>query len=167
MGWSWAMWFVQMLHEHVVSQEFDEEHIVRDSRPAPEMRRGETCASPFCDNLGVIGTDADRVLKLRESVQEGFEELGFGMHEETIAEGDAEILGGRFHGDQTVIRPSFKKFSRVVQACRWVSRRPRITGQEMERILGHCIFPRSYLTDDVIDFWTRLHLYPRQVLHAL
>ena len=80
------MWFVQQLHESVVLQHFPEESILRDGRPAPDVRSGDSCASPYCDNLGVIGVDAEDVLHLRESVQQTFEMNGFRMHEETEAE---------------------------------------------------------------------------------
>ena len=134
------MWLVQQLHERMVLTAFDERMILRDSRPAPDLRSGDCCASPYCDNLGVIGTQARHVLSLRESVQEAFEKAGFAMHEETGAEGDAVILGGRFRGDENRIVPSPRRFVRVRKAFRWLSRRPRITGQELERMVGHGIY---------------------------
>ena len=133
------MWFVQQLHEQMVLLEFSESQILRDRRPAPEVRDGESCASPYCDNLGVIGSLPSEVLELREAVRQGLEQQGFAMHEETAAEPDATILGGRFHGECNIISASAKRYTRVQKACLWVSRRPRLTGREVER-LGHAIY---------------------------
>ncbi len=123
------MWFVQQLHESVVLQHFPEESILRDGRPAPDVRSGDSCASPYCDNLGVIGVDAEDVLHLRESVQQTFEMNGFRMHEETEAEQDAKILGGRFHGEANIIRPTKQRVDKTRKAFLWLARRPRITGR--------------------------------------
>ena len=126
MGWSWAMWFVQQLHETLVLEHFPESAVVRDGRPAPDLRDGDSCASPYCDNLGVIGTNPRDVLFLRECVQRSFEALGFRMHEETHAESDAQILGGRFHGEHNIIKPTSLRREKTGLAFSWVARRPRL-----------------------------------------
>eukprot|EP00969_Alexandrium_andersonii_P115322 5100127-Alexandrium_andersonii.AAC.1 len=40
MGWSWAMWFVQQLHEQLVLQAVPEKRVFRDARPAPCLHQG-------------------------------------------------------------------------------------------------------------------------------
>ena len=66
MGWKWAMWFVQRLHDKMVYSVFDPDMVVKDFRPAPDIAAARgTAASPYCDNLAVIGQDAEEVLHLR------------------------------------------------------------------------------------------------------
>ena len=163
MGWSWAMWFVQQLHESVVLQHFPEESILRDGRPAPDVRSGDSCASPYCDNLGVIGVDAEDVLHLRESVQQTFEMNGFRMHEETEAEQDAKILRGRFHGEANIIRPTKQRVDKTRKAFLWLARRPRITGRELERLIGHGVV-LSLLSRSSLAFFVMSTLSSKNVM---
>ena len=152
------MWFVQQLHGSMVLKHAAESEILRDGRPAPDVRSGKVCASPYCDNLGTIGVVADKVLLLRESIQESFEQAGFRMHEETTAEHDAQILGGRFHGKHNIIRPTTKRIIRTRKALLWLARRPRVTGREVERIVGHlCLL---LLTDrSTLSILCHLHTF--------
>ncbi len=77
MGFSWAMWFVQQVSESHTKEVIPESHLVRDGRPAPDIRGGESAASAYCDNIGVVGTDSADVLRLREEIQEVFKSSGF------------------------------------------------------------------------------------------
>ncbi len=45
MGFSWAMWFVQQVSESHTKVVIPESPLVRDGRPAPDIRGGESAAS--------------------------------------------------------------------------------------------------------------------------
>ena len=138
MGWSWAFWFVQAAHIHVLDMcGFNEERRLRDNAPPPELR-SEPISMPYCDNLTVIGTSQERVGFEREVVSDTFKRLGFRMHEETPAETDAKILGYALE-DGHVIRANPEKALNVQFALRWVAKGRHVTGREIERLLGHYI----------------------------
>ena len=109
---------------------------------------------------GVIGSDHDQVLFLSEQVQRAFEIAGFNVHEETGAEDDATILGGRFYGKQNTCLPTSKRYNKVVAAFRWLGKRNRVTGREVERLLGHGIFV-SLLHRPVLLLLC--HIYPGNI----
>ena len=118
MGWSWAFWFVQMLHEQILDDcGIPADRRLRDSEPAPDISHGEPAALPYSDNLNIIGTDKVKVLETRILVQRRFEAMGFEMHDETCADDVATVLGGQVRGRDGHVRP---------RTCgrqgRWISR---------------------------------------------
>ena len=62
------------------------------------------------------------------------------MHEETGAEPEAVILGADLDGKKGRLVATARRRTRLRLALLWCSRRPRITGRELERLVGHCIF---------------------------
>ena len=136
MGWPWAMWFVQQLHGQVVCRVVEPDRVLRGSRPPPDLRDGHPACSPYCDNLGVLGIEVGEVLSVRERVTEEFMKLGFKMHEETVAEGNATRLGGRFHGDANRITPTAKH--RPTRGCIILCKRQTTMGMSL---LGNYICP--------------------------
>eukprot|EP00974_Lingulodinium_polyedra_P090719 8798439-Lingulodinium_polyedra.AAC.1 len=59
MGWSWAFLLVQRMHQDIIRMEgFDAERCLVGGWPAPSLGGGAV-ASPYCDNLTVIGLSAE------------------------------------------------------------------------------------------------------------
>ena len=52
MGFSWAMWFVQQVSVSHTKEVIPESHLVRDGRPAPDIRGGELQLAPIVTILG-------------------------------------------------------------------------------------------------------------------
>ncbi len=78
------------------------------------------------------------------------------MHDETAPESDATILGGRFHGRCNVLKPTQARVERSRKAFLWLARRPRITGRELERLVGHGVF-LSLLNRSSLSIFCHVH----------
>ena len=50
------------------------------------------------------------------------------------------FLGGLVEGRRGMVTPTPKRRHKIQQACRWLARRPRVTGEKLERIIGHIVF---------------------------
>ena len=115
MGWSWAFWFIQGLHEQVLadSSELSAEWCLRDGAPCPCLDSGHAAGLPYCDNLNVLGTDPVRVLAQRKAAQAAFEAHGLAMHEETNAEPEAVILGADLQGKKGRLTATSRRRTRL------------------------------------------------------
>ena len=93
MGFSWAFFFVQKIHERAAEQAgFDITLRAVGSWPAPEIR-DKPIALPYCDNLTVIGKDPSSVRHGLKRIMVEFELLGFSLHEVTDAVQSCKVLG--------------------------------------------------------------------------
>ena len=141
MGWPWAMYFAQEVHNEVVSEALGEACLVKDRRPLPRPSSTSVIAHAYCDNLMILGLDADRVLKARISVGRVARSYGFSVHEETGALTSADSLGVHLHnkGGATVELTERRRW-RMDAALEYVLSLERISGRRLERLLGHCVF---------------------------
>jgi hypothetical protein len=51
-----------------------------------------------------------------------------------------ESLGVYIDGERGLVRPSWKRLSKIVSACDFMSRRPRVTSKQLERLIGHITY---------------------------
>ena len=137
MGWSWALYWCQRLHETIAER----------SGLLPEERLQDFTAPPvgrfwhvqYVDNLHVMGTDREEVLvRFRKAVNE-LREAGLTVHEEEEFEDETKILGWQYDSIGK-FRPSPQRVWKVRLALRHLLRRGRASGQEVERLLGHITF---------------------------
>lgn len=83
MGWSWAMFFAQRVHQNqaLISSGLGMSRILAEGLPAPSLDDGEPCILAYADNLNVIGTDKDRVQKVKDDITTHLEKIGLRVHE--------------------------------------------------------------------------------------
>ena len=100
MGWSWAFWFIQELHEQILFQasRVSLSWVLREGWAPPPLTDAQPLGLPYCDNLNILGTDPALVLTQRQEVQAAFEAKGFNMHEETEALEVCDVLGATVDG---------------------------------------------------------------------
>lgn len=55
--------------------------ILAEGLPAPSLDDGEPCILAYADNLNVIGTDKDRVQKVKDDITTHLEKIGLRVHE--------------------------------------------------------------------------------------
>lgn len=141
MGWSWAMWLSQRVHQHLCLEAsgLDVSRIVVEGRAAPDLSDGEVILIPYADNLNVAGLDPLRVQEIKNVIVEKLRRTGFRVHEELEACEVGQSLGFRIDGRHGVVSPIPERLQRVKLALKWLSRQPRVRGREVERLLGHCI----------------------------
>ena len=142
MGWSWACYFAQKfqkVHVHQIQTCFSlsSDRVLVDRSPPPTF---ELLELP-CDNLNILGGDPVEVAKARPQVTAHLDELGFRSHEETDAEHYAISLGFAIDGLLGRVTMTPKRRARLEHALRFVERRPRLRGDELEHLVGHITFP--------------------------
>ena len=141
MGWSWAMWLAQRAHQHLCLEAsgLGLERIVVEGKPSPGMADGEVILIPYADNLNVAGTCAKRVQEVKDKIVAHLREVGFRVHEELEACSIGQSLGFLVDGARGIVAPVPERLQKVRLALLWLSRRPKVSGKQVERLLGHCI----------------------------
>lgn len=141
MGWSWAMFFAQRIHQHqvMIGAGIPHHRVLADGRPAPVLKDESVVIVPYADNLNVIGTNKDEVQRVKDQAVAQLRKVGFRVHEEEDASLEAKALGFIINGSKRKIFPVPEKRDKVIQCLIWLSRRPRVSGRVVERIIGHCV----------------------------
>ena len=139
MGWSWAMWIAQRVHQHqcLVASGLPSERIMTDRRPVPSLDTDETFVLPYADNLNVGGTNKDKVQEVKDKVVEHLRRIGFKVHEELDATTTCHSLGYLIDGQLGIVQPIPEKLRKVQLGFDWLARRPYVSGKAIEKILGH------------------------------
>ena len=140
MGWSWALWWCQSVHEKIAERGgLEESERLRDRHP---VTSNSFWHIQYVDNLHVLGTDEEEVKARFWKAVQALREAGLTVHE--IEEGQTEdssvkMLGWEIHGNGRVT-PSHERLWRVRLAIRELLRRGKSSGQQLERLVGHMTF---------------------------
>ena len=141
MGWSWAMWFSQRVHQYQaqLGAGVTIDRVLVDGKAAPDLASGEVLLLPYADNLNIAGTDERRVQEAKDGAVKRLREVGLLVHEELEACNTAQSLGFLIDGKTGRVSPVPDRLYRVQLAFRWLSRRPRVSGRAVQRLLGHAV----------------------------
>ena len=152
MGWSWAMWVAQRVHQQIslISSGLGEDRVLVEGKPCPDLSQGEPIIIPYADNLNVAGADADRVQQAKDRVVAALRQLGFRVHEEMDAQSTAQSLGFFIDGLNGIICPIPERLDKIRKVFAWLAKRPRVNGRAVERLIGHavhiCLLRRELLS---------------------
>lgn len=137
MGWSWALYWCQKIHEHIVERAgLLEAERLQDFTPPPS---GSFFHIQYVDNLHVAGTSRDEVVgRFRLAVQ-ALRDAGLTVHEVEECEETTKVLGWEYEGGNT-FRPGRARVWKVRAALREILRRGVVSGQQLERLVGHITF---------------------------
>lgn len=143
MGWCWAMWLSQRVHQvqSQIGAGISLDRVLVDGKPAPSLADGQVLLLPYADNLNVAGTDRRQVQLAKDGAVKRLREVGLLVHEEldacTVAQ--SLTLGYSIDGESGTVRPAPDRLHMVQMACKWLSRRPRVTGLSIQKLLGHAV----------------------------
>ena len=136
MGWSWALYLCQSVHEALAGESgLHEQDRLRDKKPAPNT---QCCHLQYVDNMIVLGSDSCQVKECYDRAVKCLKDAGLQVHEEEFGEGGA-VLGWEITRDG-IFRPTHKRAWRVRLAIRGLLRRGRSTSKLLEKLVGHCSF---------------------------
>ena len=140
MGFSWAMYIAQRVHQHqsMIAANIPMTQVLVDGRPSPPLTQGVILV-PYADNLNIIGCKEHEVREVKERVTSHLSSLGFRIHEEQEPLLTAESSGFYLDGKVGRIYPKPNKLQKVRQVLLWLASQPRVSGKMIERIVGHCI----------------------------
>ena len=141
MGWSWAMWLSQRVHQvqSQIGAGISQDRVLVDGKPAPDLSDGQVLLLPYADNLNVAGVDQRRVQMAKDGAVKRLREVGLLVHEEMDACTVAQSLGYCIDGVAGTVRPVADPLHTVQLAFKWLSRRPRVTGLAIQKLLGHAV----------------------------
>ncbi|CAK9009883.1 Ankyrin-1 [Durusdinium trenchii] len=141
MGWSWAMWLSQRVHQHQsqLGAGVSPDRVLVDGKPAPRLENGEVLLLPYADNLNVCGINAEAVQRAKDGAVARLRQVGLTVHEEMDANNISQSLGYMIDGSVGQVTPIPDRLHRVQLAFKWLSRRPRVTGKAVQRLLGHAV----------------------------
>jgi len=152
MGWNWAMWIVQRVHESILLRcpKLLGVPIARVFVPPPDPRK-RPFLSLYVDNLTAEGCYRQATEALRRAAVESFREVGLPVHEEVEATREMDTLGVAQEGKPPLVRLTDKRYRRLWGALdHLVETRGRATSKEMEQMCGHFTFAaliyRGYLS---------------------
>ena len=147
MGWGWAFWFVQRAHFEILRRaNVPMGRIALGGWPIPRVSEGPI-EIPYCDNVTVVGLDAGSVVELRDVVLDAFRLAGFDMHEITAVSSSAVVLGGDLGGAVATSQRTLPKAWTLRRALQWLARGPRVTGQQVEVLVGHYVSACNWCRD--------------------
>eukprot|EP00973_Karenia_brevis_P072875 10120432-Karenia_brevis.AAC.1 len=141
MGWSWAFWIGQRVFQHqcLCALRAPPSILLQDMGPVPSVLDGNFAILPYCDNLNVLADDPQVANNVRSRVVDHMQSLGFLMHDVTEASVHWESLGRCGDGAAGVVSNSGDKIARMRKATEFLMHRPRITGSELEHMVGHIV----------------------------
>ena len=139
MGWSWALWWCQAIHERAVEAcGLPASARLSDGVPCPPLT-----AYPhfqYVDNFCVFGPDREGVEIRLNSVCAELEARGLPLHKREIASERATILGWELDAQRHRVRPQPERVWRVRLAIRELLRLGFARAVDLERVLGHICF---------------------------
>lgn len=169
MGWSWALWWCQRVHEKIAERAgLTEAERLRDRHPVSSDRFWHI---QYVDNLHVLGTDRLEVRTRFWKAVEALKASGLTVHEieEGQTEGDSsmKMLGWEIH-ESGRVAPSRERLWRVRLAIREILRRGAASGQQLERLIGHMTFIslcRREALSVLGECYTFIRRHYQQVVH--
>ena len=162
MGWSWAMWIAQRVHTEqvMIATGIGADQILVDNAPAPSLSKDSVVVIPYADNLNVCGLDADVVQRVKDQAVSHLRNLGFRIHEEIDASERVQSLGFEVDGRAGVVRPMKDKLMKVIATFHWLTRRPRLRGRAVEKVIGHATH-FMLLRRDLLSVFRHLYDFAR------
>ena len=137
MGWSWALWWCQKLHERIVLRAgLNDDNQLRDRHP---FTNGACSHIQYVDNLVVLGSDAAQVQDGFKKAVGALRDAGLQVHEVELGTDGAQVLGWDISQD-AVMRPTRKRFWKIRMSIRGLLQRGRASSKQIEKLLGHCCF---------------------------
>ncbi|CAK0813222.1 unnamed protein product, partial [Prorocentrum cordatum] len=156
MGWSWALWWCQRVHERTsVEAGACPELRIADRRPPPPMTPGAHLE--YVDNFIAIGTDSEWVAALVRRVSDALRARGLEVKAEDHAgevPGESEALGWCIDRGRCLVRPARARLWRARLAVRGVLGRGRLRGRDLEKLLGHLVFISLIKREGMSLFWS-------------
>eukprot|EP00434_Breviolum_minutum_P035087 symbB.v1.2.031057.t1/scaffold3565.1/size54034/3 len=137
MGWSWALYWCQKIHERLAEHSgLKEEERLKDFSPAPV---GNFWHVQYVDNLHVFGTDREEVVSRFRRAVRVLKDAGLTVHEIEECEPVTKVLGWQYEPGH-LFRPGRDRIWKIRVAVRQLLRQGCSSGHQLERLVGHMTF---------------------------
>ena len=140
MGRSWALHLCQCVSEAALARArvAPEQQVCDRSlgvRLGPQRPAG---GAAYVDNYLVAGCQRAKVQAVARKVEHELSSLGFVVHEQVDATRQASFVGLELDGHEHTVRVSARRAWRLRCAIEELLGRPKVRGQILEIVLGHC-----------------------------
>ena len=146
-GFSWSLYFAQKANEYLAKSTplLAQARLLHDRGDPLVLRVGHDAQEAdhfyvYVDNLGVIGTDHERIVEAMEDLRVKFDGLGLELHGSEVSNGSVEALGCIIEGNRLRSRITLARLWKVHQGIEGLLRRRRCSGRALEVVLGHLTF---------------------------
>ena len=150
MGFSWSLYFCQMINEHQCSltRSLKDSSIISDkgrpvvftSQQVKDKPETGTRHYVYVDNLGVLSPHEGIVRSALEEMDGHFGNVGLLLHPGEVSVGRTKALGTILDGTSLCSKITPERFHKVRQAIRGILQKKRVTGQALEVVIGHATF---------------------------
>ena len=139
MGCSWSLWFAQEINRaQVLSAGMPAETESNAHSMDCSFEKHKERFVVYVDNIAVLGLDAETVDKLMGKIS--LNTSGLLTHEHVPACTDCELWGLRVDGKRKELRMSSRRYWRIKYALEGALQARRVSGKQLERIIGHTTF---------------------------
>ena len=137
MGWSWALHWCQQVHERIAERSgLRKSERLQDFLAAPA---GGFWHIQYVDNLHVLGVDKQEVESRFWRTVQALKQSGLTVHEEETCDSGAKVLGWEYEVGGS-FRPTKERVWRIRLATAELLKHGRMTGKQLERLVGHITF---------------------------
>ena len=141
MRFPWSLWF---------AQEIDRAQVLSAGMPGESESNAHSmdCSCEkytervvvYVDNIAVIGLQAETVYKIMANIKTSLNSNGLVTHEHVPVCTDCELSGLRVDGKRKGFRMSSRRYCRFKYALEWALQARKVSGKQLERIIGHTTF---------------------------
>lgn len=169
MGFSWSFHLAHMAHVELSARCLPHCGILQDRRPAPILGHGRGQHSSalliYADNNNHIGIEREKLLEEQKNMIGSLHSHGLETHEVTDPVSLAESLGIRINGATGQVGTTAARDWRLDRALEGLAfARPRISGQELEVIVGHMTI-RALLHRGLMSILRHAYVFIRRFYH--
>ena len=136
MGWSWALWICQMVHEHIgrsVGQQ-DCDQVTDKAIPRP-LTHNDSRHGKYVDYFLSLSHDPAESARSASSLREGLEGIGLSCHEQEEASLHITFAGLDFDGTRNTVRVSRRRTWRLRLAIEFVLSQQQLSGAQLEALV--------------------------------
>ena len=141
MGWSWAVVLVQAANLHQLrANAGGPRRWLMDRASAPEISGDNTASLLYIDNFAALGTSKETVRGDSLQMEATLRNLGLATHAVEEPTLSADLVGFHREGATGVVTSARTRFWKLALALEHVLSHPQVTGQELEKLLGHLTY---------------------------
>lgn len=143
MGWSWAVFLIHRVHEHVLRDVVPSDAWVLDKCGAQHVRSGRDVYALYIDNYACLNVSRERAEGEATRMKEALAAVGIVSDTEDVQVASDTFLGFELNVQAASWRPAPARFWKIVHALDFALTLGRcVTGAEVERLPGHVLATR-------------------------
>ena len=139
MGWYWSLHIAQRMHEYRIAESgLSRSSRIVDRHPPGALVPGGVKHAVYVDNFCVISDSKAASSLCASKIRSQLESANLPTHENVDGEVELDFVGLHFDGNEHCVRLSWHRVWRLRLGLQHVLPLGRISGHQLERLIGHC-----------------------------